>query len=158
MREKTAERKDPMLTDAEPKFLVRQEKMAVRCEICHQVDLFNPETGHCVRCAPVMPPSLPEYPQPVQEEVIQAQPPRHSSPWTGVGLALGVAVLMYGVVQVFTLIRETVPPEWVERVARNLLDPKSLVMVGMAVVLAMTGRKSSRCRRRRQKLANRENG
>lgn len=124
-------------------------------KICHQVDLFNPETGHCARCARVTPPSLPEYPQPVQDETVQTQPPQHSSPWTGVGVALAVAILMYGIVQVFNLIRETIPPEWVERMARNLLDPKSLVLVGMAVILAMTGRKS-RCRRR-QKLANREN-
>jgi hypothetical protein len=155
MREKTAERKEPGLTDAEPKFLVRQEKPAVRCEICHQVDLFNPETGHCARCATVMPPSLPEYPQTVQNEVVQTPPRRGSSRQTGPGLAFGIAILMYGMVQGFGLIREMLPPEWVERFAKTVLDPQVLVFIGMAVVLAMTGRKAS-CRRR-QKLASREN-
>lgn len=157
MREKTAERKDPILTDAEPKFLVRQEKPAVRCEICHQVDLFNPETGNCARCARIISESPTEYPQTVQTETVLPQPPRLSSRWSGAILALGAVVLIYGIAQTFNLIWESVPPHWVERVARNLLDPKSLVMVGMAVVLAMTGRKSQ-CRRRRQKLAKRENG
>lgn len=153
MREKTAERNEPILTDAEPKFLVRQEKLAVRCEICHQVDLFNPETGHCARCARVTPPSLPEYPQPVQDETVQTQPPQHSSPGTGVGVALAVAILMYGIVQVFNLIRETIPPEWVERMAKALLNPEILVLAGMAVLLGLPLWKLYR----RQKLANREN-
>jgi hypothetical protein len=156
MREKTTERKNSTLTDAEPKFLVRQEKPAVRCEICHQVDLFNPETGHCARCATVTPSRLPEYPQVVQEEVIQVPPPRPSNRRSGPALAFGIAILMYGMVQGFGLIREMFPPEWVERFAKTVLDPQFLVFIGMAVVLAMSGRKSS-CRRR-QKLANRENG
>ena len=30
---------------------VRTESLPQRCDICHQSDLFNPETGHCARCA-----------------------------------------------------------------------------------------------------------
>ncbi len=33
------------------KFTVKAESLAVRCEICHQADLFNPATGICTRCA-----------------------------------------------------------------------------------------------------------
>jgi ssDNA-binding Zn-finger/Zn-ribbon topoisomerase 1 len=29
---------------------VRRENLPVRCEICHQTDLFDPETGNCMRC------------------------------------------------------------------------------------------------------------
>lgn len=32
---------------------VRRENLPVRCEICHQTDLFNPETGNCLRCSVV---------------------------------------------------------------------------------------------------------
>ncbi|MBX7221115.1 MAG: hypothetical protein K1Y36_14300 [Blastocatellia bacterium] len=32
------------------KITIRRETLPVRCEICHQVDLFNPETGVCDRC------------------------------------------------------------------------------------------------------------
>ncbi len=31
---------------------VRRENLPVRCEICHQTDLFDPETGNCMRCVP----------------------------------------------------------------------------------------------------------
>ncbi len=31
-------------------FQVKTESPAVRCEICHQADLFNPATGQCIRC------------------------------------------------------------------------------------------------------------
>lgn len=32
-------------------FQIRSEHFPARCEICHQADLFDPETGECVRCA-----------------------------------------------------------------------------------------------------------
>lgn len=32
---------------------IRRENLPVRCEICHQTDLFDPETGQCGRCEPV---------------------------------------------------------------------------------------------------------
>jgi hypothetical protein len=32
-------------------FLIRHETLAKRCEICHQSDAFNAETGECARCA-----------------------------------------------------------------------------------------------------------
>jgi hypothetical protein len=37
---------------------VRRENLPVRCEICHQTDLFNPETGNCGRCDGVTIPAL----------------------------------------------------------------------------------------------------
>jgi hypothetical protein len=33
-----------------PIFQVKTESPAVRCEICHQTDRFNPKTGVCARC------------------------------------------------------------------------------------------------------------
>lgn len=32
------------------KFVINREKHHTRCEICHQSDLFNPQTGVCARC------------------------------------------------------------------------------------------------------------
>lgn len=31
-------------------FIVQQEKLPERCEVCHQTDEFDPETGICRRC------------------------------------------------------------------------------------------------------------
>lgn len=33
---------------------IKRESLPVRCEVCHQTDLFNPETGECRRCSPIM--------------------------------------------------------------------------------------------------------
>jgi hypothetical protein len=33
--------------------IVKREKTATRCEICHQTDLFNPVTEECLRCSNV---------------------------------------------------------------------------------------------------------
>lgn len=30
---------------------VKTESLPTRCEICHKADCFDPETGHCTRCA-----------------------------------------------------------------------------------------------------------
>lgn len=31
---------------------VKHESLPARCEVCHQTDMFNPETGICQRCSP----------------------------------------------------------------------------------------------------------
>ncbi|MBX7221133.1 MAG: hypothetical protein K1Y36_14390 [Blastocatellia bacterium] len=49
---------------------LRQEKNPTRCEICHQSDVFNRETGFCQRCQPVLA-TLPEMmlpPTPLQPQ------------------------------------------------------------------------------------------
>jgi hypothetical protein len=33
---------------------VKRESLPVRCEVCHQTDKFNPATGVCRRCSPMM--------------------------------------------------------------------------------------------------------
>lgn len=33
---------------------VKRESLPVRCEVCHQTDLFNPETGTCARCSDIV--------------------------------------------------------------------------------------------------------
>lgn len=35
-------------------FVIKQETLPARCEVCHQADLFDPETNHCVRCFAVL--------------------------------------------------------------------------------------------------------
>ena len=32
------------------KLIVKEEHLPQRCEICHQIDLFNPEKVFCLRC------------------------------------------------------------------------------------------------------------
>ncbi len=36
---------------AMPTFQVKTESLAIRCEVCHQADLFEPVTGVCSRCS-----------------------------------------------------------------------------------------------------------
>ncbi|HMW02264.1 MAG TPA: hypothetical protein PKE58_19140, partial [Acidobacteriota bacterium] len=36
-------------------FQIKTEGPPTRCEICHQSDVFSPETGICHRCLPVVP-------------------------------------------------------------------------------------------------------
>ncbi len=36
-------------------FQVKTESLAVRCDICHQADLFDAETGSCRRCGALVP-------------------------------------------------------------------------------------------------------
>ncbi len=43
-----AEQEGVVSTDA--KFAVQQVKLAYRCEVCHQADLFDTGTGVCQRC------------------------------------------------------------------------------------------------------------
>ncbi|MBL8148818.1 MAG: hypothetical protein JNN15_02695 [Blastocatellia bacterium] len=33
-----------------PGIQIKAEKPPKRCEICHQTDMFNPQTGECLRC------------------------------------------------------------------------------------------------------------
>lgn len=40
---------------SETKLVVRRESLPARCEICHQADLFDAETGLCTRCEGVRP-------------------------------------------------------------------------------------------------------
>lgn len=37
-------------TDASGTFLVKREDRPSRCEVCHQVDMYHLESGHCQRC------------------------------------------------------------------------------------------------------------
>ena len=36
-----------------PTLIIRQDHPARRCEVCHQTDQFDPDTGLCTRCAGV---------------------------------------------------------------------------------------------------------
>ncbi|MBI4748405.1 MAG: hypothetical protein HY774_07930 [Acidobacteria bacterium] len=31
-------------------FVIKQETLPARCEVCHQADFFEPETNYCARC------------------------------------------------------------------------------------------------------------
>jgi hypothetical protein len=35
------------------KVRIKTEKAATRCEVCHQSDMFDPETENCIRCSQV---------------------------------------------------------------------------------------------------------
>jgi hypothetical protein len=74
---------------------VRRENPPVRCEICHQTDLFNPETGNCDRCTPVL--AAPVNPLNPPENVFKAARKRIST-WTAILVAAGglpaIAVLL----------------------------------------------------------------
>ena len=35
-------------------FVIKQETLPVRCEVCHQADFFEPLSNHCSRCYPVI--------------------------------------------------------------------------------------------------------
>lgn len=43
-----------------PTFQVKTESLAARCDICHQADLFDAETGSCRRCGMLVPPNATE--------------------------------------------------------------------------------------------------
>lgn len=34
-------------------LVIRQQHLATRCEVCHQSDLFNPQTNICLRCSDI---------------------------------------------------------------------------------------------------------
>lgn len=36
------------------KVKIKKEKLPTRCEICHKVDHYNPETNHCTRCSQIV--------------------------------------------------------------------------------------------------------
>jgi hypothetical protein len=37
-----------------PKLEIKAEKLANRCEICHQMDLYDPKENYCIRCEKVL--------------------------------------------------------------------------------------------------------
>ncbi|MBX7220478.1 MAG: hypothetical protein K1Y36_11075 [Blastocatellia bacterium] len=53
-------------------FKIKQEFLPTRCEICHQADLLNPETGFCQRCEEIkflIPAQGNTAPQPVEVDL-----------------------------------------------------------------------------------------
>ncbi len=36
------------------RLIIRKETLPTRCDVCHQADMFDPETDTCARCAPVV--------------------------------------------------------------------------------------------------------
>lgn len=49
------------------KVKIRKEKFAVRCEICHQSDCFNPQTQYCSRCSGLRIPEETEFLKPTPQ-------------------------------------------------------------------------------------------
>jgi hypothetical protein len=72
---------------------VRRENLPARCEICHQTDLFDPETGNCLRCSalvlnsPLAQPVAGKIPQP-EVGAIPAQNKRLTPRWFWFGYGL----------------------------------------------------------------------
>ncbi|MBI4852722.1 MAG: hypothetical protein HY819_13080 [Acidobacteria bacterium] len=55
---------------AESHLVIHKTSSAQRCEICHQSDLFNPQTGECSRCG-VMPKTTVKESQQVTEQIAE---------------------------------------------------------------------------------------
>jgi hypothetical protein len=71
-----------------PTFQVKTESLAVRCDICHQADQFNPATGICTRCSGI---EAPLYYDTITQPVRQLVPQRfHRFRYTGTNSLTGV--------------------------------------------------------------------
>jgi hypothetical protein len=44
-------RPEPIIVDPNAKFAIQSAGIAHRCEVCHQPDCFNIQTGFCTRCS-----------------------------------------------------------------------------------------------------------
>ncbi|MBX7222194.1 MAG: hypothetical protein K1Y36_19755 [Blastocatellia bacterium] len=72
-----------------PHLTIRHESPPERCEICHQADQFDPQTGVCQRCAPLLDRSLvakaqiPSLPQPFQSVLESHLTMGEGILWTG---------------------------------------------------------------------------
>jgi hypothetical protein len=73
-------------------FKVRNVGLAARCEVCHQDDLFNPETGECARCCGVLTIDKAPSPTTFSTPVVETETKAHQF-WYGRNLALGAAIL-----------------------------------------------------------------
>lgn len=71
-------------------FKVRNVGLAARCEVCHQEDLFNPETGECARCSGALAALEASLPATVAE----AGSPPHTFGWRLASAALILSLLL----------------------------------------------------------------
>lgn len=105
-----------------PTFQVKTETLAVRCEVCHQADLFNPATGACSRCAGIEKPAefpLVDQPGPQPDS---ARYPHYTGPqsvsfavhlrnlFIGMTVGSAPALLIPSLLLVFTLAAESIRP------------------------------------------------
>ncbi|MBX7222195.1 MAG: hypothetical protein K1Y36_19760 [Blastocatellia bacterium] len=80
----------PPKVSTDRKLLVRHEGLAQRCEICHQIDLFEPVSGICRRCPPsripppqVLDPQSPAFSQRVRRILGHELMPNERVLWVG---------------------------------------------------------------------------
>lgn len=70
------EEKAPVTIDSLAQgFVVRKENLPTRCEICHQTDVFDPQTGECRRCSKLPLPLLLDEPEPEEPEIVVVESP-----------------------------------------------------------------------------------
>ncbi len=50
-------------------FILKEESLAIRCEVCHQSDQFNPKKNYCKRCGIIA--ELPKLALPLRVEISQ---------------------------------------------------------------------------------------
>ncbi|MBX7219530.1 MAG: hypothetical protein K1Y36_06260 [Blastocatellia bacterium] len=76
-----------MLRNHPPKLalIIKAESLPARCEVCHQTDCFEPETGTCSRCQDVI--------QPATVQAVSLTSPRPAISTTFVGILSGVIFL-----------------------------------------------------------------
>ncbi|HNC46558.1 MAG TPA: hypothetical protein PLU80_20470, partial [Acidobacteriota bacterium] len=61
--------RNPNCVMPEPKLIIRKESLPSRCEICHQSDLLDLETGQCQRCTSVVQQLNLEKARPAEPEI-----------------------------------------------------------------------------------------
>ncbi|MBX7221135.1 MAG: hypothetical protein K1Y36_14400 [Blastocatellia bacterium] len=72
------------------KLILRNITLPTRCEICHQADRFNPETGRCTRCQQIST-AVPQSKDAIQSTSI---PPSHVITGPRLMLAAGICLLI----------------------------------------------------------------
>jgi hypothetical protein len=75
-------------------FKVRNVGLAARCEVCHQDDLFNAETGECARCSGVLAALEVSPPATIPATAAEASSPPHTFGWSLASAALILSTIM----------------------------------------------------------------
>lgn len=75
-------------------FKVRNVGLASRCEVCHQDDLFNPETGECARCCGALAALEASAPAAMPATNAEAGSPPHTFGWRLASAALILSTIM----------------------------------------------------------------
>lgn len=73
---------------------IRHVGLAARCEVCHQDDLFNAETGECARCCDALAALEASPPATIPATAVEASSPPHTFGWRLASAALILSAIM----------------------------------------------------------------